>query len=127
MVRTIWSYEFDPETGALGPRRVFATVGNSDGFPDGLTVDSEGLVWSAVWDRWRVLRFAPDGTIERTVRMPVQRLSSCMFGGPELEMLYITSVCVELGWDALKSGPLAGSLFAISTDEPGLQEVPFGG
>jgi L-arabinonolactonase len=50
-----------------------------------------------------------------------------MFGGPELKTLYITSACVELGWDALKNGPLAGALFAILTDVSGLPEVPFGG
>jgi sugar lactone lactonase YvrE len=127
MVRTIWTYEFDPATGALGERRVFATLAANDGVPDGLTVDSEGFVWSAVWDGWRVLRYAPDGTIERTIRMPVQRPSSCMFGGPDLKTLYITSACVELGWDALKNGPLAGSLFALSTDVAGLPEAPFGG
>ena len=110
MVRTIWSYEFDLATGALGERRVFATLAATDGFPDGLAVDSEGFVWSAVWDGWRILRYAPDGTIERTIRMPVQRPSSCMFGGLDLKTLYITSACVELGWNALKNGPLAGSL-----------------
>ena len=127
MVRTIWTYEFDPETGALGDRRVFATLAEDDGFPDGMTVDSEGFVWSAVWDGWRILRFAPDGSVDRTVPMPVQRPSSCMFGGPDLKTLYITSACVELGWNALKRGPLAGSLFALPTDVPGLPEVPFGG
>jgi sugar lactone lactonase YvrE len=127
MIRTIWTYEFDPATGGLGERRVFATLAANEGLPDGLTVDSEGFVWSAVWDGWRVLRYAPDGTIERTIRMPVQRPSSCMFGGPDLKTLYITSACVELGWNALKNGPLAGSLFALSTDVAGLPEVPFGG
>ncbi len=127
MIRTIWTYEFDPASGALGERRVFATVAANGGLPDGLTVDSEGFVWSAVWDGWRVVRYAPDGTIERTIRMPVQRPSSCMFGGPDLKTLYITSACVELGWNALKNGPLAGSLFALSTDVAGLPEVPFGG
>jgi L-arabinonolactonase len=127
MVRTIWSYEFDPATGSLGERRVFTKLAESDGFPDGLTVDSDGFVWSAVWDGWRVVRYAPDGTIERTIHMPVQRPSSCMFGGPDLKTLYITSACVELGWDALKKGPLAGSLFALSTEVVGLPEAPFGG
>jgi sugar lactone lactonase YvrE len=50
-----------------------------------------------------------------------------MFGGPGLKTLYITSACVELGWNALQSGPLAGSLFALSTEVPGLPEVPFAG
>jgi len=127
MVRTIWSYEFDPVTGSIGERRVFTKLAETDGFPDGLTVDSDGFVWSAVWDGWRVVRYAPDGTIDRTIHMPVQRPSSCMFGGQDLKTLYITSACVELGWDALRKGPLAGSLFALSTEVAGLPEAPFGG
>jgi sugar lactone lactonase YvrE len=125
MVRTIWAYEFDLPTGALGARRVFAKLADNDGVPDGLTVDSEGFVWSAIWDGWRVIRYAPDGSIDREVSMPVQRPSSCMFGGPDLKTLYITSACVELGWSALAKGPLAGALFALECDVAGLPEPAF--
>ena len=127
MVRTIWTYEFDFDTGSLGKRSVFAELPEGNGVPDGLTVDSEGFVWSAMWDGWRVIRYAPDGTTDRVVPMPVQRPSSCMFGGPDLKTLFITSACVELGWNALQGGPLAGSLFAISTDVAGIPETPFAG
>ncbi len=127
IARTIWAYEFDPQAGTLGGRRVFASFPENDGVPDGLTVDAEGFVWSAIWDGWRILRFAPDGTTDRVIRMPVQRPSSCMFGGPDLRTLYVTSACVELSWNALKAGPLAGALFALKTDVPGLEEMPFGG
>jgi len=127
MVRTIWAYEFDFATGDLGTRRVFAQLPDHDGVPDGLTVDSQGFVWSAIWDGWRLIRYAPDGTLDREIRMPVQRPSSCMFGGPDLKTLYITSACSELGWPSLKDGPLAGALFALETDVAGLPERPFGG
>lgn len=127
MVHTIWAYEFDFASGALGKRRVFAKFPEGNGVPDGLTVDSEGFVWSAIWDGWRVVRFAPDGSIDCEIRMPVQRPSSCMFGGADLKTLYVTSACVELGWPSLKNGPLAGSLFAIRTEVAGLPETPFGG
>ena len=126
MVRTLWAYDFDLGAGALGARRVFARLVDHDGVPDGLTVDSQGFVWVAVWDGWRVIRYAPDGTIDREVRMPVQRPSSCMFGGPDLRTLYVTSACVELGWKALKGGPLAGALFALECSVAGLPEVSFG-
>jgi len=125
MIRTIWAYEFAPVTGELGERRVFARFDDDDGVPDGLTVDSQGFVWSAIWDGWRLVRFAPDGTIDREIRMPVQRPSSCIFGGPDSRTLYVTSACVELGWTALEHGPLAGGLFAIACDIPGLPEAPF--
>ncbi len=127
VVRTIWAYEFDSQAGTIGDRRVFASLSTDDGVPDGLTVDAEGFLWTAIWDGWRVIRFAPDGTTDRVIRMPVQRPSSCMFGGRDLKTLYVTSACVELGWNALRAGPLAGSLFAIQTDVPGIKEMPFGG
>lgn len=126
MVRTIWAYEFELSSGELGKRRVFAKLAEGDGVPDGLTIDSAGYVWSAIWDGWRVIRWAPDGSIAQEVRVPVQRPSSCMFGGPDLKTLYITSACVELPSTALNSGPLAGALFALETDTPGLPERPFG-
>ena len=112
MTRTLWSYEFDLRSGALGKRRVFAQLRDVDGVFDGLTIDSEGYVWVAVWDGWRVIRYAPDGSIDHEVRFPVQRPSSCMFGGHDLKTLYVTSACVELGWKNLLTGPLAGALFA---------------
>ena len=125
MLRTIWAYEFDSPTGALGARRVFAKLADNDGVPDGLTVDSEGFVWVAIWDGRRVIRYAPDGSIDRQVMMPVHRPSSCMFGGQDLKTLYITSACVELAWSALKEGVLAGALFALDCDVAGLPESVF--
>jgi len=126
-VRTIWVFDFDPVTGSLGTRRVFAKLAGDDGVPDGLAVDSEGYVWSAIWDGWRLIRFAPDGSIVSEIRMPVQRPTSCMFGGPDLKTLYITSACVELGWTDLQNGPLAGGLFSVDCATPGLPETPYGG
>ncbi len=127
MTRTIYACDFNLESGAVASRRVFARLKEDDGFPDGLAVDSAGFVWSAIWDGWRVIRFAPDGSIDREVRMPVQRPSSCVFGGADVKTLYITSACVELSWRALEAGPLAGSLFAIDVDVPGQVESNFNG
>jgi sugar lactone lactonase YvrE len=126
MTRTIWAYDFDLRSGSIQGRREFARLHEADGVPDGLTVDSEGYVWSAIWDGWRLIRYTPDGSVDREVRVPVQRPSSCMFGGPDLKTLYITSACVELKWDALQSGPLAGALFSLQCEVPGLAETPFG-
>jgi sugar lactone lactonase YvrE len=127
MLRTLWAYEYDLKTGALGERRVFARLGEHDGMFDGLTVDSEGFVWVAIWDGWRLIRYAADGHTDREIRMPVQRPSSCMFGGPDLKTLYVTSACVELPWAALKQGPLAGALFALPCDVAGLAEPVYAG
>jgi len=127
MIRTIWAYEFDLHSGELGSRRTFARLADSDGVPDGLAVDRDGFVWSAIWDGWRLIRYAPDGSIDREIPMPVQRPSSCTFGGRELKTLYVTSACLELGWSSLRSGPLAGGLFALETQVGGLPETPFAG
>jgi L-arabinonolactonase len=126
MIRTIWAYEFELSGGELGARRVFARLKEKDGLPDGLTVDSEGFVWSAIWDGWRLIRYAPDGTIDREIPMPVQRPTSCMFGGPDLKSLFVTTACDELDWQSLKKGLLAGGLFSIQVDVPGLPERAFG-
>ncbi len=127
ITRTIWAYEFDLDTGELGERRDFARLSGHDGVFDGMTVDSEGFVWTAVWDGWRLIRYAPDGSIDREIPMPVQRPTSCMFGGSDLKTLYITSACDDLGCTDLQRGPLAGSLFALACDVPGIAEVPFAG
>lgn len=125
VVRTIWAYEFDLSSGDLGTRRTFAKLADHDGMPDGLTVDSEGFIWSAIWDGWRLIRYAPDGTVDREVHVPVQRPTSCMFGGRDLKTLYVTSACAELTCKDLEKGPLAGALFALEPGVAGLPEVPF--
>jgi L-arabinonolactonase len=127
LVRTIWSYEFDFGTGELGVRRPFAKFAEHDGMPDGLTVDRQGFIWTAIWDGWRVIRFAPDGTIDREIPVPVQRPTSCTFGGTDLNTLYITSACTDLNWRSLRNGPLAGALFAAHPGVDGLAETPFRG
>ena len=77
--------------GAIENRRVFVTVPESEGKPDGLTVDAEGFVWSAHWDGWCVTRYDPDGHVERVINLPVPRPTSCVFGGADLQTLFVTS------------------------------------
>lgn len=127
MIRTIWAYDFDSVSGEIENRRTIATLPASDGVPDGLAVDAQGYIWSAIWDGWRIIRYAPDGRIDREIPMPVQRPSSCMFGGPNLSTLYVTSACADLKADELSRGPLAGALFGLDVGVAGLPQVPFGG
>ena len=93
--------------------------------PDGLTVDSEGYVWSAKWDGWKIVRYAPDGHIDLEVQMPVQRPTSCTFGGSKMNLLYITSARIDLSDDELNSQPLAGNVFVIETRVKGIAEPNF--
>lgn len=124
-LQKIVAFDFDETTGNLSNERVFAEINN--GFPDGLTVDSEGYVWSAVWDGWRVERFAPDGSLSETIKMPVQRPTSCMFGGKNLDELFVTSASVGLNEKDLEAQPNAGNVFKIQTQTKGIPEPMYKG
>ena len=123
--RVIWAYDFDPVTGNIENRRDFVTVPEDDlGAPDGLTVDSEGCIWLARWDGWKVSRFDPTGQLEREIKVPAAKVTSVMFGGSDLTDLYIT--CASLDYDPTTE-PHAGGLFRLKTDVKGLPETAFGG
>ena len=121
----IYAYDFDPQTGGATNERVFVEVDR--GVPDGLTVDSAGYVWSAQWDAWRVVRYAPDGSVDQIVDVPAQRPTSCMFGGRDLCDLYVTSASINLTDDELEEQPDAGNVFRIRTKVPGIPEPMFAG
>ena len=98
----IYRWDYNPETASLSNRRVFATIDPGLGIPDGMTVDSEGFVWSAIWYGGTVIRFDPDGREERRVDIPAVRTSCPMFGGADLDELYVTTA--STGSDGEKSG-----------------------
>ncbi|MHB9850905.1 SMP-30/gluconolactonase/LRE family protein [Streptomyces krungchingensis] len=100
-------------------RRQLAAV--EDGFPDGLTVDAEGCVWVALWDGGAVHRYAPDGTLDQVIALPVRRPTACAFGGPGLTDLYITTA--RTGLDA--PHPLSGSVLVVPGAGKGLAQAPF--
>ena len=116
-------------------RRVFVRIDPADGIPDGSTVDAEGYLWSTHWGGWRVTRFAPDGRIDRVVRMPVSALTSCAFGGEDMCTLYVTSASIDFaptGWvytteAEFAANPLLGGIFAIEVGIRGLPEPAFRG
>ena len=97
------------------------------GVPDGLTVDSEGYIWNAQWGAWRVVRYAPDGSIDYILEMPVAQPTSCCFGGADLKDLYITSASIRLSEEELKQQPDAGNVFVVRTEIAGLPESKFAG
>ncbi|HYW55559.1 MAG TPA: SMP-30/gluconolactonase/LRE family protein [Polaromonas sp.] len=120
--RTIYTYDFDLRAGTISNRRPLITLPPTDGTPDGLTVDEEGCLWVAIWDAWRVSRYSPSGEELLRISMPVPRPTSCCFGGPHLDTLYVTSASVRLNEEALLAAPLSGSLFAIKI--PGIRGLP---
>lgn len=119
--RTIYAYDFDLASGSIANRRVFVRFDERPGRPDGLCVDAEGFVWTARVEGACIDRYAPDGRLERSVRMPVQRPLSCAFGGPDLGTLYVTTSTYNLTPEELARQPLAGALLAL---EPGVKGMP---
>jgi L-arabinonolactonase len=119
--RTVWAWDSDPDRGEIANRRVFVTLSGDEGNPDGATVDAEGFVWLAHWDGWQLTRHDPTGRTERVVRLPVQRPTCPAFGGPNLDVLYVTSATIGLSPEALAAQPCAGGLLAL---DPGVRGVP---
>ncbi|WNJ88678.1 SMP-30/gluconolactonase/LRE family protein [Bosea sp. 685] len=124
----IWAYDYDLDTGAATNRRVFAKVDTSKGgAADGSTVDAEGFLWNALVYDGRLVRYAPDGSVDRIIDMPVKKVTSVMFGGPNLDILFVTSMAKPPLPRFPGDGVLRGSLFAIyDLGIRGLPEMRFG-
>ncbi|HUG63243.1 MAG TPA: SMP-30/gluconolactonase/LRE family protein [Methylomirabilota bacterium] len=122
--REIRAFPYDPETGEVGDTRPFAAV---DGIPDGSCVDAEGFVWNAVWEGYRVDRWSPDGTLDRSIEVPVAKATCCAFGGPDLDVLYITTSRLGEPADRLREETTAGGLYQARPGITGLPTVPFAG
>jgi sugar lactone lactonase YvrE len=90
------------------------------GIPDGTAVDEEGFIWNARWGAGVIARISPAGSLDQVVQLPVSQPTACCFGGPDMRTLYITSARFALSVEQLTREPLAGSLFSIRTDVPGL-------
>lgn len=123
-VRTIWAWDLDPDDGNIRNRRVFVDTNGMPGRPDGGAVDSDGCYWMAANDGWELMRFTPKGAIDRRIRLPVAKPSMLAFGGPRLDIIYITSIRPATG---LEQQPQAGSLFAVASGVTGLPEPRFKG
>ncbi|MFI9207941.1 SMP-30/gluconolactonase/LRE family protein [Streptomyces sp. NPDC053253] len=116
-------FAYDPESGALGDRRPFAVLDR--GVPDGLTVDSAGRVWVAVWGGGEVLAFEADGTLHARVEVPASHVTSCAFAGPARDVLVITTATEGLAEDRRSAEPDAGRLFVCRPGATGLPTTPY--
>ena len=123
----IFVYEFNADEGTIRNRKLFRTLPKSEGFPDGLTVDAEGYIWNAHYDGWRIIRYAPDGKVDRVIRMPVQHVTSLTFGGKDCGTLYVTSASLRLSEVERLRQPIAGHVFALDTEVKGIPEPRFSG
>jgi D-xylonolactonase len=115
---TIHRFDYDEETGELSNRQVFTEFDGENGMYDGLTVDADGGVWSALWGGGALVRHAPDGGIERRLPVPATNVTSLTFGGPAFRDVYISSATLEAPPDE----PHAGGLFHTNVDVRGTSE-----
>lgn len=125
----VWAYDYDITSGSVSNRRCFTKVDTSKGgAADGATVDSEGFYWMALVYDGRLCRFAPDGSLDREIQMPVKKVTSVQFGGPDMDVLYVTSMAKPPLPRFPGDGVLRGSLFAITgLGVSGIPEPRFGG
>ncbi len=118
--RRIYVYDYSKKTGDVKNRKLLIQVPDTEGLPDGLTVDADGFLWSAQWYGSRVVRYDPDGKEERRIETPAKQTSSIMFGGPDLTDIFVTSAkhpesmpIMPPGYDPF-SGNVGGQLYHIN-------------
>jgi sugar lactone lactonase YvrE len=124
---TMYAFDLDVAAGAISNRRIFVDYTASKDRPDGACVDAAGFIWNAIFGGGRVVRYAPDGTIVRTIQVPVTHPTCVCFGGPDLDTLYITTARKFLTAAQLAAEPWAGALLATEPGVKGLPEQMFAG
>lgn len=125
---TVDAFDYDLATGDIANRRSVITIPDEDGWPDGMTIDAEGMLWVAHWGGYRVTRWNPEtGAALQTVRVPAPNTSACAFGGPNLDRLYITTARHNVDAATLDDYPLTGGLFVADVGLQGVEAFEFRG
>jgi len=124
--RTVDAFDFDVAAGVASRRRTLLGIPHDEGtgLPDGLTVDADGHLWVAMWDGGTLRRYRPDGTLDAVIPVGTPRVTSCAFGGPDLDELFITSATVGVDPD-VAARTHAGALYRIRPGVRGLPATPF--
>lgn len=120
--RLVWTFDYDVDDGVPHNRRVFADLHQHVGRPDGAAVDADGCYWICANDAGRVLRFTPQGELDREIELPAAKPAMCAFGGPDLDTLFITSIRPGAG-----ATEHDGHLFAVRPGVRGLPEPEYAG
>lgn len=123
-VQSIWRFDYDVDSATPSARRLFVDMNAFPGRPDGAAIDEDGCYWSCANDAGLVHRFTPDGTLDRSMALPVRKPAMCAFGGAGLDTLFVTSIR-PAGVD-LADQPLAGGVFALRPGVRGIEEARFG-
>lgn len=124
---TVYAYDFDLDAGINRNKRIFLDLSKGPSRPDGCTIDAEGCLWVAEVEGGRIGRYRPDGSLDRHIALPVPKPSSVMFGGKDLDTLYVTTMWMGLSAEERQAHPLSGALFAIRPGVSGLPEPRFAG
>ena len=122
----IKAYDYDSATGTISNERVAVEISKDLGFPDGMTIDDEDMVWVGMWNGNAVIRFNPiTGQLLQKIEVPAHNITSCAFGGENLETLFITSAKLDMTDEELKKYPLAGSVFKVNPGVKGVKSFFF--
>jgi len=119
------AFDTEPGSGAISGRRRLVDLPREWGLPDGMTVDEEGFLWVAFWTGSAIRRLDPTGELVSTVGFPVSLVTSCTFGGPDLDELYVTSARGDLSEAELRDQPAAGGLFRLRPGVRGRRSSPW--
>lgn len=126
--RCVFAFDYDKKSGLLANRRVAVKLPEGDGIPDGLTIDGNDHLWIAQWGGWCVSHYDPTtGKLLGKISVPAEHVTSCCFGGKDLDTLFITTAATGLDAQQLKKQPQAGMLFAAKPGVHGLPPYRFGG
>ena len=115
------AFDFDLASGAIANRRPVVELEPGAALPDGMTVDGDGFLWVALWGGSAVRRYSPGGRLDAVVEIPASQVTSCTFGGPDLDELFVTTARRGLGQGELASEPAAGGIFRA---RPGVTGQP---
>ncbi|MBU6497110.1 MAG: SMP-30/gluconolactonase/LRE family protein [Rhodospirillales bacterium] len=118
--------DYNTNSGHAGKPRVFARIA-PPGFADGSAVDADGFLWNAEFNGGRVVRYAPDGRVDRVIPVPMPQPTCCGFGGPDLDCLFVTSTSQRLSQEELAARPLAGALIMLKPGVRGIVEPRWAG
>lgn len=125
--RCVDRFDVDPTTGTISDRRTAFLLPANGGGPDGMTIDAEDKLWIAFFGGGAVRRFDPQSGAELAhIDLPTDNITSCVFGGPQLDTLYMTSAAIGLSAAQRAAQPAAGALFRVKTDVQGRAAFRFG-